>query len=117
MKPKPFPKYKLWITKGDVRSVFGDGKYALLDAIRATGSIRKAADAIGISYRKAWGDLRTAEQGMGIRLIEKIRGGRDGGMTRLTDSCVRIMDAYSRFRKAVDRKITSSFNTCFKEVL
>jgi molybdate transport system regulatory protein len=113
---RPLPRYKLWIAKGDVHSVFGDGKYVLLDAIRKTGSIRKAADALRISYRKAWGDLKTAEEGMGIKLIEKIRGGKYGGSTVLTKACLRILSAYSRFKKAVDLEVKASFKYFFKEI-
>ena len=39
------------LTSGDR---IGPGKIALLEAIRATGSISAAARQIGMSYRRAW---------------------------------------------------------------
>ena len=42
---------RLDLTSGDR---IGPGKIALLEAIRATGSISAAARKIGMSYRRAW---------------------------------------------------------------
>ena len=83
MKPELIPKFKLWFSTADSEGVFGDGKWRLLKAIDDKGSLKKAAESLGISYRKAWGDLKKAESCLGTRLIEKIRGGKDGGKTIL----------------------------------
>ncbi|MFI5445845.1 substrate-binding domain-containing protein [Polaromonas sp. UC242_47] len=46
----------------------------LLTAIQKTGSIAKAAQAIGLSYRYAWGLLRDVEKLFGDSLMDKGRG-------------------------------------------
>jgi molybdate transport system regulatory protein len=48
----------------------GPGKAALLEAIAATGSIRKAAVSIGMSYRRAWLLLEALNTAFGTPLAE-----------------------------------------------
>jgi len=95
-------RFKLWLCSSDAEGVFGDGKWRLLQAIDQTGSLRAAAKRLGISYRKAWGDLNKAEQHLHVHLIEKHRGGQSGGTTRLTEAGRRWLNAYSRFRADVE---------------
>ena len=80
------PRLKLWMSSSDAEGVFGDGKWRLLGAIEQHGSLSAAAVALDMSYRKAWGDLRKAEDCLKIALIENHRGGRTGGRTDLTDA-------------------------------
>jgi molybdate transport system regulatory protein len=48
---------KFWIeNKGEV--VLGSGKAALLHAIERDGSIQRAAEEFGMSYRHAWGIIK-----------------------------------------------------------
>jgi molybdate transport system regulatory protein len=76
-------KAKFWIeNKGEV--VFGGGKTALLVAVDRLGSIQRAADQFGMSYRHAWGVIRKIEQRAGFKIVETKLGGRDGGGARLT---------------------------------
>ena len=71
-------KGKFWIeNKGEV--VLGGGKTALLLAVDRLGSIQRAADRFGMSYRHAWGVIRKIEQRAGFRILNKKLGGRDGG--------------------------------------
>jgi molybdate transport system regulatory protein len=76
-------KAKFWIeNKGEV--VAGGGKIALLLAVDRLGSIQRAADQFGMSYRHAWGVIRKMEQRAGFKIVETKLGGRDGGGARLT---------------------------------
>jgi len=103
------PRVKLWLDCGTDEGAFGDGRWRLLDSVAREGSLRAAADALGISYRKAWGDLRKAEQCLGIQLIEKRRGGANGGETRLTDAGRQWLAAYDRFHAKVERAVAREF--------
>ena len=50
-------KAKFWIeNRGEV--VLGGGKTALLMAVDRLGSIQRAADEFGMSYRHAWGVIK-----------------------------------------------------------
>jgi len=110
------PRVKLWLNGEDVDGVFGDGKYRLLKSIEATGSLRAASESLHISYRKAWGDLRKAQNALGVVLIDRHRGGNQGGRTILTEQGKRWLDAYSRFRREVETAVQASFERFAGEV-
>lgn len=110
------PKMKLWFSSGDVEGVFGDGKWRLLKAVEREGSLKAATDSLGISYRKAWGDLRKTEEALGVRFIEKHRGGSAGGESHLTETGKRWLSAYSRFRSIVEQTIEKEFKKGFAEI-
>ena len=110
------PRFKLWLDSEDVHGVFGGGKCRLLDSIEKTGSLRATSDALHISYRKAWGDLKKAQAALGIVLIEQHRGGRQGGRTVLTEQGKRWVQAYSRFHRDVEAAVQTSFERFSREV-
>ena len=77
-------KSKVWLEiNGNL--VFGSGKLLILKAVHETGSINKAAEKLGMSYRHAWSYIQTAEQRLGKPLLIKTRGGKDGGGAELTE--------------------------------
>ena len=65
---------------------------ALLAAVQGSGSIAQAGRELGLSYRKAWGLVRDAEQALGQALISKERGRG----SRLTDTGQRMVWADAR---------------------
>ena len=68
----------------DDGSALGPGKIRLLELIAATGSIRKAAAGMKMSYRKAWLLLQALEDTFGSALVATATGGAQGGGARLT---------------------------------
>ncbi len=71
-------KSKFWIeNKGEV--VLGEGKAALLLAVQRLGSIQRAAEEFGMSYRHAWGAIRKIEQRAGFKMLDTKLGGKDAG--------------------------------------
>lgn len=102
------PGYKLWLSLSG-EGIFGRGKWQLLDAIQETGSLQAAADMLGISYRKAWGDLREAEKILDIRFLEHYRGGAEGGRSLLTEEGRRWWREYGRFQAEVEKSIARAF--------
>lgn len=106
-------RFKLWFSTGDVEGVFGDGKWRLLKAIEKEGSLRAASEKLGISYRKAWGDLRKAEDTLNIALVERRRGGRSGGRTNLTNQGESWLKAYSEFRSDIERAAEKAYERYF----
>ncbi len=76
-------KAKFWIeNKGEV--VSGVGKIALLRAVDQLGSIQKAADQFGMSYRHAWGAIKKIEKRAGFKIINTKLGGREEERTHIT---------------------------------
>jgi len=110
------PRVKLWLNGRDLDGVFGDGKCRLLKSIETTGSLRAASQSLHISYRKAWGDLKKAQDALGVVLVDQHRGGRRGGQTVLTEEGRRWLDAYSRFRQEVESAVQVSFERFAGEV-
>lgn len=109
------PKFKLWFNSGNIEGAFGDGKWRLLDAIEAHGSLRAASQSLGISYRKAWGDLKKTQNALGVMLVEKQRGGKAGGRTILTDQGRKWIKAYGAFRGDIEEAIAKAFDRHFAE--
>ena len=109
-------KFKLWLNADDARGVFGDGKWRLLKAIEKEGSLRAASQVLRISYRKAWGDLKKAENALNIRLIEKHRGGRSGGRTGLTPEGRQWVKAYSKLRAEIETAAKAAHEKYFSHL-
>jgi molybdate transport system regulatory protein len=62
----------------------GPGKVRLLEEVAANGSIRAAATAMAMSYRRAWLLLKALEQIFGEPVIATATGGKRGGGAELT---------------------------------
>ncbi len=49
--------------------ILGPGRMELLRSVEELGSLRKAAQKLGMSYRWAWGRLNDAEKALGVSLL------------------------------------------------
>jgi 8-oxo-dGTP diphosphatase len=86
-------KLKMWLER-DGKFVISDGRAKLLKIIKETGSLSRAAEEMGMSYRHAWGVLHRISQGAGGKVVESSRGGKAGGLTRLTPFGEEILREY-----------------------
>ena len=111
------PRFKLWLSTKDIEGVFGDGKWRLLKAIDSKGSLNAASKTLRISYRKAWGDLKKAQQALNVALVEKRRGGNMGGQTALTDEGKKWVKAYARFRGDIEKAVEKAYKKHIKGLL
>lgn len=111
-----FLKFKVWLedTKGE--SILGNGKFELIDCIDQLGSLKAAADKMGISYRKAWGMIRDAEEKLGFCLTEKHRGGQHGGNSVLTTEGKELIEAYKELLVEFDEAIYQITKKFFNKV-
>ena len=110
-------KFKLWLSTKDSEGVFGDGKWRLLQAIESTGSLTEASESLNISYRKAWGDLKKAQEGLSEPLVEKHRGGIQGGQSTLTEQGKKWVKAYTRFHNDIEKATEEAYQKHIKELL
>ena len=78
----------------------GPGKVRLLELIAETGSIRKAAAGMKMSYRKAWLLLQALEETFGAPLVDTATGGKDGGGARLMPLGKLVAARYRALEKA-----------------
>ncbi len=103
------PGAKLFIDSDSPEGVFGDGRWRLLMEIDRLGSISRAADSLGRGYRKAWGDIRSAERSLGRPLVKKKRGGANGGATELTSFGRELIEAWAKYRMRVISSVDSAY--------
>jgi molybdate transport system regulatory protein len=90
-----------------VGSVTVDGRdVALLRAVADQGSLNAAADALGRSYSRAHSRLGDLEEALGP-LVDRERGGADGGGSRLTDEGRALLARFDRLAAALDGTATT----------
>lgn len=105
-------KSKLWI-ESDGEPVFGRGRRFLLKAIDKYGSINQAAKEINISYRKAWSYIKAMEERLGIKLIERQIGGKNGGGASLTQEAREFIARYEMLEDGIREYVDEKFKNIF----
>lgn len=104
---------KFWLEIDD-EPVFGRGRRFLLEAIDAHGSINQAAKEINISYKKAWSYIKTMEERLGIMLVERHVGGRNGGGALLTDHARDFLRRYKLMEEGLMEIADERFRQIFR---
>ncbi|RME68605.1 MAG: LysR family transcriptional regulator [Nitrospirae bacterium] len=110
---RPEIRSKLWI-EVDGEPVFGRGRRFLLEAIERTGSINQAAKSINISYRKAWSYIKAMEERLGIKLVERHKGGANGGGASLTEEAREFLEKYRQLEEGIRELVDRRFKEVFK---
>ncbi len=100
---------RLELTSGDR---IGPGKIALLEAIRATGSISAAARRLGMSYRRAWLLVEQINAALRQPAVTAAIGGRQGGGAALTANGERVVELY----RSIENIARSSAKAEFRAV-
>ncbi|HWR72670.1 MAG TPA: winged helix-turn-helix domain-containing protein [Nitrospirota bacterium] len=103
---------KVWVEM-DGEPVFGRGRRFLLEAIDTHGSINQAAREVDMSYRKAWGHIKAMEARLGVRLIERQTGGKNGGGARLTAAARMILSKFELLEVDIRAFADEKFRTLF----
>ncbi len=103
-------KLKIYITDADGKKFMGIGVLWLLEQIRRCGSIRRAAEEMGISYSKAYQMLSTLEEALDIAVLERKKGGASRDGAGLTPLGLRLIDRYNYFQEEVKAQAQLSFN-------
>lgn len=109
-------QYKIWFTDESGNGLLGDGKWKILKAIDEEGSLTAACEKLGITYRRTWNDLKSIEKRLGFALLEKNRGGVDGGSTSLTVEGQRLIRAFDLFHEQMDTIMQEHFRLLINEL-
>jgi molybdate transport system regulatory protein len=80
----------------------GPGKIDLLESVERTGSLRQAAQALGMSYRRAWLLLDGLNRSFSEPATTASVGGQGGGGVTLTPFGFEIMRCYRSAAQAID---------------
>lgn len=108
----PTVRMHLWL-ESEGKVYFGMGRVMLLNKIEEYGSLRKAAESLGMSYRAAWGKLRSTEEVLGEALVETA-GSKRGGY-RLTPAGEEFRDKFNRWFKAVEEVALAQARDIFSQ--
>jgi molybdate transport system regulatory protein len=101
VKDKPTIRLHLWL-ETDEGVFFGAGRAFLLQKIEEHGSLRKAAEDLGMSYRAAWGKIRKTEKVLGVKLIAQCRSKKEGH--KLTEEGLLLKEKFSLWFREVERE-------------
>ena len=108
-------KTKFWIeNRGEV--VLGRGKTDLLLAVDRLGSIQRAADEFGMSYRHAWGAIKKIEHRAGFKILDTRLGRKDGG-AQLTPKGREFIGKVDSLLKDLRAIVEERFGQKFEELL
>jgi molybdate transport system regulatory protein len=90
----------------------GPGKIALLEGIKAHGSVSAAGRALGISYRRAWLLLDSLNKSFDLPVSMNSVGGRGGGGVEVTAFGDLLIERY----RTVERKFSDVGSECLHEI-
>ncbi|MEZ7197002.1 winged helix-turn-helix domain-containing protein [Pseudodesulfovibrio karagichevae] len=101
--PDTILRLRVWLEQED-QTYIGIGSTLLLQQVEKLGSLRKAAEALGMSYRRAWGKLKNAEERIGKPLVEKTKG--KGQRFNLSPYGKEVMERFLHFYLDVEEYAT-----------
>ncbi|MBE0650747.1 MAG: LysR family transcriptional regulator [Bacteroidales bacterium] len=94
-------RFRVWVDKGEL-PYLGIGRIVLLENIIEHGSITKGAEAINMSYRKAWQLVEDMNKLSNKPLVEKRLGGKEGGGAIVTDEGRKIIKKFYELQSQVE---------------
>lgn len=98
---------RFWITK-DNEPFLGKGRVELLLKIQELGSLKKASEALKMSYRKAYYSINHVNKVCAKPVVNIQRGGKNGGFTELTPHGIELIERYKKLSKEFDTFIKST---------
>ncbi|HTS02146.1 MAG TPA: hypothetical protein VMN04_06455 [Thermoanaerobaculia bacterium] len=91
----------------DETVLLGPGKADLLEGVRDTGSLRRAAAGLGMSYMRAWTLVKTMNAAFKAPLVALARGGARRGGATLTATGARVLALYRRMEAQSRRAVSA----------
>lgn len=104
--------WKLWLENDD--KVFGPGPAQLLEHVADSGSLRKAAGELDMSYSKAYWTLRAMEDRLGFALLTRTVGGASGGGSTLTPEAQDLLARYRALEAEAEVTLERLFTKHFE---
>jgi molybdate transport system regulatory protein len=96
---KPMVRFRVDFTPA---CSLGPGKIDLLESIQRTGSLRQAAQALGMSYRRAWLLLDGLNRSFSEPASTSSIGGQGGGGVTLTPFGLEIIRCYRAAAQTIE---------------
>jgi molybdate transport system regulatory protein len=92
----------------------GPGKIALLEAIRAKGSISAGARHLGMSYRRAWMLVEQINNALREPAVSTAQGGQNRGGAALTPTGERVIELYHTIEELTHASARQEFRAIAK---
>ncbi|MDQ7081882.1 MAG: LysR family transcriptional regulator [Aquificota bacterium] len=84
--------------------IISEGKYRLLKEIEKTGSILKASENLGLTYKRAISQIKVMEERLGDRILDRKRGKG----ARLTETGRDLIRRYEKVLRKVYEAVRSA---------
>jgi molybdate transport repressor ModE-like protein len=108
-----YVKTKTWIENQNRDLLFGKGKTEILELIKEFGSIAKAAEKLGMSYKKAWSHIQILQKNLDDVLVETRKGGGEQGGTVLTQKANEYIEKYRQLQNEIEEFANARFKELF----
>ncbi len=108
-----YVKTKTWIENQNQDLLFGKGKTEILELIKEHGSISKASEKLGMSYKKAWTHIQILQKNMDDVLVETHKGRGELGGTSLTPKALETIDKYKQLEADIEEFANNRFHELF----
>jgi molybdate transport repressor ModE-like protein len=106
-------KSKIWMENERKELLFGRGKTEILDEIERTGSIAKAAENLGMNYKKAWSHIKLLQKNLDDVLVVTQPGGGESGGTTLTPLALEYIQKYRQLTQDIEEFANKRFKELF----
>ncbi len=106
---------KIYYCNDEGEKFFGYGPYLLLKEVQKTNSLRQAALNLNMAYTKALKLITAAEKQFNCVLIERIKGGKGGGGSRITIKAEELIKEYEKLKTDIDEYSNTRFNELFEK--
>jgi molybdate transport system regulatory protein len=104
----PRVKLKLWFQDSNGKAFFGEGLVRLLEAIDKYRSVSLACRETHMSYRYALHRISIAEKRLGLRFVDRFRGGGAKGGAELTEQGRYFLQKYLDAKRCLE-ELAQSF--------
>lgn len=108
-------KFDMKIRLYNQEKSFGKGVYELMKKTQTFGSISGAYKDMKMSNSKAWKILKRAEEDLGMPLVERVSGGKDGGGSKLTQEGELLLEKYEKFIQEMNDYANIRFKEIFND--
>ena len=95
-------KLKIWFQDSSGRAFFGEGLVELLQEVDKHQSISVAAREARMSYRYALHRISVAEKRLGLRFVDRRRGGGTNGGAQLTEEGRYFLQKYLDAKRCLE---------------
>ena len=114
-------KVKIWIEDEEKNLIFGGGKTEVLELIDETGSISKAAQRVGMNYKKAWTHIKILENNIEDDLVNTNKGQGEQSGSSLTPKAREVIQRYKTLQNDIKKYADERYKELFlknnKEIL